>query len=81
MSVTLTFYFWWLWPYVAAGAALCVPLFAIAEAQMSGPFRWRRALWRQVYSGESQRTRTLKGIRGYVVIIAFWPVAIWELAR
>ena len=81
MSVTVTFYLWWLWAYLFNGAVLCLPLMAVAETQMSGPFDWRHAFWRARYHGESGRTRTLKAIRGYLLVIALWPFGLFELAR
>lgn len=69
MSVTITFYLWWLGAYLAAGAALFLPLGYVANLQI----HQRPPFW-------SDLVRAIRR-RPYMVpaTVALWPLAAWDI--
>lgn len=73
MSVTVTIYLWWLWPYLAAGVVV-YPLDAWLYQRTTNT---DRSYW-QILTGAGLGRSMLRRIAGAVLMVATWPFAIWE---
>lgn len=71
-SVTFTLHLWWLWPYLAAGAVLWLPLEWVA---------WRRTTKRRHPFWTWLRVMVRDHWYEPVVIVLVWPAAVWEEIR
>lgn len=80
MSVTPTIYAWWLWPYLATGVVLYLPLNYIAHRRtvrgesFVNSLIYRRFAW--------TRARRYKRIAwDFLLQVTCWPLAAWEATR
>lgn len=71
MSVTVTFYAWWVLVYLAVGVVLFFPLNYLA---------WRHTVNPRPFWHEFRRNWTR---RWYVIpaTVVLWPLALWEEVR
>lgn len=82
MSVTVTFYVWWLWPYLLAGVVLYVPL--CWQGKRTGSISRTESWWSFLTHGKyrySNRKRAWLTLRGFLAVVALWPLAAWEAIR